>query len=57
MDDLIKRAKTLLKTAKAQRKWWIERCDVESGDPFKETVDVLTALIAKCDRSKRKVKS
>ena len=56
MDDLIKRAKTLLKTAKAQRKWWRERCDVESGDPFKETVEVLTALIAKCDRSKRKVK-
>jgi hypothetical protein len=56
MDDLIRRAKTLLKTTKAQRKWWKERCDVESCDPFKETVEVLTALIAKCDRSKQKVK-
>jgi hypothetical protein len=55
MDDLIKRAKVLLKTAKAQRKWWRERCDVESGDPFRETVEVLAALIAKCDRSKQRL--
>ena len=50
MDDLITRAKALLKLTKQQRKWWRERCEeAEAGDPFKETVEVLQALIRRCD--------
>lgn len=44
-DDMIKRAKALLKTSRAQRRWWKERCGDEAGDPFKEPVLVLAALI------------
>lgn len=50
MDKLIPRAKALLKLTKQQRKWWLERCDTaEAGDPYKETVEVLQALIRRCD--------
>lgn len=51
-DDLMKRAKELLRTARAQRRWWAERCGDEAGDPFKETVSVLAALIKRVEPKK-----
>ena len=49
MDDIIRRAKALLKLEKQQRKWWLDRCDVaEAGDPFKERIEVLQALLKRC---------
>jgi hypothetical protein len=54
VDDIIRRAKALLKLEKQQRKWWLDRCDVaEAGDPFKERIEVLQALIERCDAKGR----
>jgi hypothetical protein len=55
MDDIITRAKALLKLTKQQRKLWRERCDeAEAGDPFKEMVEVLQVLIKRCELSRNK---
>lgn len=55
MDDLIRRAKALLKLQKRQQKWLKDRCEeYEIDDPFKETIAVLQGLIKLCEPKKRK---
>jgi hypothetical protein len=49
MNDLIRRAKSLLKLTREQHKWWSERCEEEVGSPYKETVAVLNGLIKRCE--------
>jgi len=47
-DQLVERAKAVLKNMRKQRKWWRERCD--ESDPFGEPVKVISELIKRVEK-------